>query len=268
MRYRVSHLRHARRASCSRIGTASAAPAASTPSPSATTRASPRPRAGSASACRCHHRDSSPSRPGYELAISANIDTIVRPEDVTITDQEVVFNPQTNTVSLREGAVQDALSKGVDVGVSVPMRVGLETAVHLGKNVDLNLYGMLSTLGGAFSGDSVKTVGGALLIRWDDIVPAVLPKPEVEVHESCEATERRFRACPNSRHCGAHNDFSFRTGRCAASSRRARRLQQQLPDSRGARYSYAVRPVIIIAQKSRVTNPLMRKPGICSQFVP
>jgi len=149
----------------------------------------------------------SPSRfitftPWYELAISANIDTIVRPEGVTITDQDVVFNPQTNSVSLREGAVQDALSKGVtiDVGVSVPMRVGLETAVHLGKNVDLNLYGMLSTLGGAFSGDSVETVGAALLVRWDDIVPAVLPRADVEVHESCEATERRFRACPNSRY--------------------------------------------------------------------
>lgn len=139
--------------------------------------------------------------PWYELAISANVDTIVRPEGVTITSNDVVFDPQNQTVSLREGAVQDALSKGVtiDVGVSVPMRAGLEASLHLGKSADLNLYGMLSTLGGAFSGNSVATIGSALVIRWDDIVPAVLPKPTSEVREDCEATERRFRACPRSR---------------------------------------------------------------------
>ena len=79
------------------------------------------------------------------------------------------------------------------------MRVGMEAALHLSKSVDLNLYGMLSTLGGAFSGESVTTVGTALVVRWDDIVPAVLPKRAVEEHESCESTERRFRACPNAR---------------------------------------------------------------------
>jgi hypothetical protein len=140
--------------------------------------------------------------PWYELAISANVETIVRPEGVTIDSSSVVFDPATNTASLKPGAVETALQKGVtiDVGVSVPMRVGLEAALHLGKSADLNFYGMFSTLGGAFSGESVKTVGAALVIRWDDIVPAVLPKPVVETNESCEATERRFRACPNARH--------------------------------------------------------------------
>jgi hypothetical protein len=139
--------------------------------------------------------------PWYELAASVNVDTVVRPEGVTISDTDVIVNQQTGMVSLREGALNDALSQGVtiDVGVSVPMRVGLEASVHLGKTVDLNLYGALSTLGGAFSGDSVKTIGAAFVIRWDDIVPAVLPKPAVTEHESCEATERRFRACPISR---------------------------------------------------------------------
>ena len=139
--------------------------------------------------------------PWYELAISTNVDTIVRPEGITIdTDQDITLNPD-GTVSLRKGAVQDALSRGVtiDVGVSVPMRVGLEGAIHLGNRADLNLYGMFSTLGGAFSGDAVTTIGGALVIRWDDIVPAVLPTVPVEVHEDCAATERRFRACPSSR---------------------------------------------------------------------
>ena len=139
--------------------------------------------------------------PWYELAISANVDTIVRPEGVTIDSSSVVIDPVTRMASLKPGAVQSALAKGVtiDVGVNVPMRVGLEAAIHLGKSVDFNLYGMLSTLGGAFSGQSVKTLGAALVVRWDDIVPAVLPKPVVEEHESCEATERRFRACPISR---------------------------------------------------------------------
>ncbi len=139
--------------------------------------------------------------PWYELAISANVDTIVRPEGVTIDSSSVQIDPATGMASLKPGAVQEALSKGVtiDLGVSVPMRVGLEAAFHLGTSADLNLYGMFSTLGGAFSGDSVKTVGAALVVRWDDIVPAVLPKSETETSESCAATERHFRACPNSR---------------------------------------------------------------------
>jgi len=139
--------------------------------------------------------------PWYELAIAANVDTVVRPEGVTIDSTSVQIDPMTGTASLKPGAVQDALSKGVtvDLTVNVPMRVGLDAALHLGKSADLNLYGMFSTLGGAFSGESVKTVGASLVVRWDDIVPAVLPKPAVEEHESCESTERRFRACPNAR---------------------------------------------------------------------
>jgi hypothetical protein len=139
--------------------------------------------------------------PWYELAISANVDTIVRPEGVTIDSSVVVFDPQTQTASLKPGAVETALRQGVtiDVGVSVPMRAGLQGTLHLGRSADLDLYGMLSTQGGAFSGESVKTLGAALVIRWDDIVPAVLPPAEAP-SESCEATERRFRACPNSRY--------------------------------------------------------------------
>jgi hypothetical protein len=139
--------------------------------------------------------------PWYELAISTNLDTIVKPEGVTIDSSSVQVDPNTGTASLKPGAVQSALAKGVtiDVGVSVPMRLGLEAALHLGKSADLNFYGMFSTLGGAFSGDSVKTLGAALVVRWDDIVPAVLPKTEAQPSESCEATERRFRACPTSR---------------------------------------------------------------------
>ena len=143
--------------------------------------------------------------PWYELAIAANVDTIVRPEGVTIDSSQVQVeigpDGKPTGAMLKPGAVQDALSKGVtvDLTVNVPMRFGLEAALHLGKSADLNFYGMFSTLGGAFAGENVKTVGASLVVRWDDIVPAVLPKPAVEEHESCEATERRFRACPNAR---------------------------------------------------------------------
>jgi len=143
--------------------------------------------------------------PWYELAIATNVDTVVRPEGVTIdsssVDIEIGPDGKPTGARLKPAAVQDALSKGVtvDFTVNVPMRAGLEAAIHVGKSADLNLYGMLSTLGGAFSGQSVKTVGASLVVRWDDIVPAVLPRPAVEEHESCETTERRFRACPNAR---------------------------------------------------------------------
>lgn len=142
--------------------------------------------------------------PWYEMAMSVNLDTVVKPEGVTI-DPATSVEPDPNNPGkfrLKDDAVRDALAQGVeiDIGVSVPMRVGLEASLHLGKTADLNLYGMLSTLGGAFSGDTVKTIGGALVIRWDDIVPSVLPQPHVEMTESCTAIERRFRACPNARH--------------------------------------------------------------------
>ncbi len=142
--------------------------------------------------------------PWYELAVSVNLDTVVKPEGVTIDPTEAIEPDPKNPGKFRltSDAVQNALAQGVeiDLGVSVPMRVGLEASLHLGKTADLNLYGMFSTLGGAFSGDTVKTIGAALIIRWDDIVPTVLPKAEVETTEDCEATEKRFRACPNARH--------------------------------------------------------------------
>lgn len=140
--------------------------------------------------------------PWYELALSVNLDTIVKPEGVSI-DPTTAIEPDPDRPGqfrLKSGAIEGALAQGVeiDLGVSVPMRFGLEAALHVSKSVDLNLYGMFSTLGGAFSGEAVKTLGATLVVRWDDIVPAVLPKQEQPSGESCEAIERRFRACPHS----------------------------------------------------------------------
>jgi hypothetical protein len=146
----------------------------------------------------------SPSRfftitPWYELAISVNADSVISTADIPIDESWIRTDPNTGRpISLSPDAVNQALAQGVtmDVSVAVPMRFGVEAALHATRTVDFNLYGMFSTLGAAFSGDSVATIGGSLLVRWDDIAPAVLPPKKED--ESCEAVERRFRACPVS----------------------------------------------------------------------
>jgi hypothetical protein len=102
---------------------------------------------------------------------------------------------------LPESAVRSAVEKGVsvDLGVSVPMRTGLEVAFHVAQSVDLNLYGAFATLGGGFSGSQTFTLGAGLVFRWDDVVSAVLPVERRLDREGCDAIEGRFRSCPNSR---------------------------------------------------------------------
>ncbi len=145
----------------------------------------------------------SPSRfftitPWYELAISVNADSVISTDDIPIDESWIRTDPTGRPISLSPDAVNQALAQGVtmDVSVAVPMRFGVEAALHATRTVDFNLYGMFSTLGAAFSGRSVATIGGSFLVRWDDIAPAVLPAKKED--ESCEAVERRFRACPVS----------------------------------------------------------------------
>jgi hypothetical protein len=146
----------------------------------------------------------SPSRfftitPWYELAISVNADSVISTDDIPIDESWIRTDPNTGRpISLSPDAVNQALAQGVtmDVSVAVPMRFGVEAALHATRTVDFNLYGMFSTLGAAFSGRSVATIGGSFLVRWDDIAPAVLPPKKED--DSCEAVERRFRACPVS----------------------------------------------------------------------
>ena len=104
-------------------------------------------------------------------------------------------------VTLNQGAIEDAVKKGVTVDLSfkVPMRAGLDGSIHLGESVDFNLYSGVSSLGGGFQGTSVLTAGAGLTFRWDDIVPAVLPVERRLDREGCDAIEGRFRSCPNSR---------------------------------------------------------------------
>ena len=138
--------------------------------------------------------------PWFEIAPSINLDTIFKPASISGGADSIHQNAD-GTFSLNEGAVQDAVKKGVtvDFNASVPMRAGLEAGVHLSQGIDFNLYTSIGTLGGAFSGASVFSLGAGLVFRWDDIVPAVLPVERRLDREGCEAIEARFRSCPGSR---------------------------------------------------------------------
>ena len=148
--------------------------------------------------------------PWFEIAPSANLDTIFKPADVQIGSNVTTQSPECSSsdpavlanckVSLNQSAIEDAVKKGVTVDLSfkVPVRAGLEAGIHLGPTADFNLYAALGGLGGGFSGSTVATIGGGLVFRWDDIVPAVLPPERRLEHESCDAVEGRFRSCPNS----------------------------------------------------------------------
>lgn len=143
--------------------------------------------------------------PWFEMAPSANLDTIFKPANITSDCTSnpsncVTINPD-GSVSLREGAIEAAVKNGVtiDTSFSVPMRAGLDTSLHLGETADLNLYASLGSLGGGFGGATMGFLGGGLTFRWDDIVPAVLPVERRLEHEDCDAIESRFRSCPSSR---------------------------------------------------------------------
>jgi len=137
--------------------------------------------------------------PSFELAPSANLDTRFIPTQIDVDPNDLV-GPD-GQIEIDADLVQRIAAQGIETefSVSVPMRVGLELAIHLGEGADFNVYGGLSTLGGAFRGSLVKTVGAGLVIRWDDIVPAVLPPERRLAREDCGAIEERFRACPNSK---------------------------------------------------------------------
>lgn len=149
--------------------------------------------------------------PWFEIAPSANLDTVFKAADVQIGDNVVNKSPECSSmdptvlaqckVTLNQSAIEDAVKKGVTVDLSfkVPMRAGLDGSVHLGESVDFNVYSGVSSLGGGFAGSSVLTLGAGLTFRWDDIVPAVLPVERRLDREGCDAIEGRFRSCPNSR---------------------------------------------------------------------
>jgi hypothetical protein len=146
--------------------------------------------------------------PWYELAISADLDTVVKSaafadtdicefvicddNGIPVPDQEIEFDSDT---------VAKVLDRGVDVDltVAVPMRFGVDAAIHLGDTSDLTLYGGMVSIGGGFSGTKAGVFGASLVWRWDDIVPAVLPPERRLERENCDDIEARFRTCPASK---------------------------------------------------------------------
>lgn len=140
--------------------------------------------------------------PWFEIAPSVNLDTVFHTADISVDPNSVVYDPTTGKATIAQSALESAVQKGVsvDFSLSVPMRTGLDLAAHLSQSVDFDVYSSVSTLGGGFSGNSVVTIGGGLVIRWDDIVSAVLPVDRRLDREGCDSIEGRFRSCPNSRH--------------------------------------------------------------------
>ena len=90
----------------------------------------------------------------------------------------------------------------LDRGFHVGFRGGLQIAAHLDDDVSLQANLMAWQLGG-YTKATVIGGGGALLWRWDDIVPAVLPAETRLLRESCEAVSERFRMCPQYRDLGS-----------------------------------------------------------------
>jgi len=118
--------------------------------------------------------------PWVEPSVSGNLDTDIKSFDLGGAANDELADLQSGMVGadeLSEDAVGDIVDESVEVEFSanLGLRSGLAFAFHLGTGADLNIGVGLSSLGGAFSGPMIVTAGGALVWRWDDIVPSILP---------------------------------------------------------------------------------------------
>ncbi|HTQ08341.1 MAG TPA: hypothetical protein VMI54_31015 [Polyangiaceae bacterium] len=140
--------------------------------------------------------------PWFELSPGVNLDTEVKPYQLSQSDVAGAFNPATGQVNLTQSQVENIVSKSVNLktSVSAGARAGLDLALHLSDYVDLGADLAVSSAGTAFKGPTVVYLGAAFVWRWDEIVPAVLPAEKRLLHEDCDAIEARFRMCPNSEH--------------------------------------------------------------------
>jgi len=136
--------------------------------------------------------------PWFELSPSVNLDTEIKP--YTLKASDITIDPSQG-VTLDESDVQRIVSESVDLKLNVKAgaRGGLALALHLSDYVDFSAQLALSSAGSAFTGKFVTYLGGGLVWRWDDIVPAVLPADKRLLHENCDDIEERFKSCPNSR---------------------------------------------------------------------
>ncbi|HEX4335559.1 MAG TPA: hypothetical protein VH062_06565 [Polyangiaceae bacterium] len=132
--------------------------------------------------------------PWFEASPGVNLDTRVK-DSATLDPTEIM---QVNgSVVLDQSTVNKILNSAVDFKVkgTVGLRSGLDIAVRLGDSADLNINGMLGSLGGGFGGTFVGWLGAGITVRWDNVVPAVLPADKRLLNESCTDIEARYRSC-------------------------------------------------------------------------
>jgi hypothetical protein len=143
--------------------------------------------------------------PWFEFSPSVNLDTEIHDFHISPEDagKYVTVNQMTGEVKVdfTSSDVEDLIGKTVDLKTSaaVGARAGLDIALHASDYFDFTANVGLSSFGSAFSGTQVLYLGGGLVWRWDDIVPAVLPAEKRLLHESCDDVELRFKSCPNSK---------------------------------------------------------------------
>ncbi len=139
--------------------------------------------------------------PWFELSPGVNLDTEIHPFEFGPNDAMGIVDPMTGEVKLDQADVQRVVSDSVELkaSVSAGARAGLDIALHLSDYVDFNANLAIGSVGTAFAGPTVTYVGGGIIWRWDDIVPAVLPADRRLLRENCDDIEERFQSCPNSR---------------------------------------------------------------------
>lgn len=139
--------------------------------------------------------------PWFEVSPGVNLDTDIHAFHFSPEEAQGLVDPNTGQVNLTEDDIERIMSDSVDLKADVTggARGGLVVALHLSNAVDFTADLTVSSLGSALAGPTVTFVGGGLVWRWDDIVPAVLPADRRLLHENCDDVESRFRTCPNSR---------------------------------------------------------------------
>jgi hypothetical protein len=138
--------------------------------------------------------------PWAELSPGVNLDTRINSFEFSDDEAQDLVGPD-GDVRLTEEQVEAIVSDSVELDVSATggLRGGIDFALHVSNAVDFAANVTLSSLGSALAGPTVTYVGGGVVWRWDDIVPAVLPADKRLLHENCDDVEARFRTCPNSR---------------------------------------------------------------------
>jgi len=139
--------------------------------------------------------------PWFELSPGVNLDTVIKPYDLSNEKLENYYDAQTGKLrDITSDDVERIVRKSVELKTSFAagFRGGLDLSLHASDYFDFNFKAAMSSVGGAFDGPRVLYLGGGISWRWDNIVPAVLPSDKRLLRESCDAVEERFVSCPNS----------------------------------------------------------------------